>query len=628
MDQKRPLWNSLIFRTLFLLIAVIAVLIALASYWFYSNQGEILRQSSYKKNFEDIERVSQSIGQEMTLFSGQLSLLSRTSAIVAQDSVISSSFIKSYDVASLFISGEYVALYDRNHELICNNSMVGSGQGHRELTEFDQLTPIRTYKTEWYWENDSPKKLFALEVSSRATANGALAASFSFRRIWQRYYNYNVGDKGFLIIIDSQNRVMMHPDLKLASDGRTTASSLGLPSYETLTNKPTAPMHIKIDDVTYLVASTVNSHYQFAIFSFQPKAEVESMLFATMSNMLLMLCIIVPITILIIVRIFNSFARPLRKLVSHIEYISKENFDAELFPDSNRKDEIGSLTNSFNKMQALIQKQIKQLNEHQAYLEEQVKKRTAELEEAKDRLDRMSRTDELTGLPNRRDMREKINDEINRSTRLNREFCLLFADIDKFKHVNDTYGHNCGDLVLKTVSSTIRQLLRKYDFIARWGGEEFLTILPETDLKGAQVVAERFRKKVESLKIIYGGQRIPVTITLGVALYDHRLGMDRSIQLADQALYYGKEHGRNQVVTWDPSQTTEEDYRAAELERQMESMDAAKKPELQVEAPQAIENSKEAKNESQKNQEDIEEQKMLAEAEKIATSEPKNLAED
>lgn len=109
-------------------------------------------------------------------------------------------------------------------------------------------------------------------------------------------------------------------------------------------------------------------------------------------------------------------------------------------------------------------------------------------------------------------------------------------------------------------------MLRRYDVLARYGGEEFLTLLPETNLEGVRSVAERFRKKVEAEVIKYADHTIHVTITLGVSLFDKRLGPSRSIQIADKALYEGKENGRNKVVVWDPARTTEEDYRAAAIE--------------------------------------------------------------
>jgi diguanylate cyclase (GGDEF)-like protein len=100
-------------------------------------------------------------------------------------------------------------------------------------------------------------------------------------------------------------------------------------------------------------------------------------------------------------------------------------------------------------------------------------------------------------------------------------------------------------------------MLRKYDVLARYGGEEFLTLLPETDLEGAKIVAERFRKKVEEMTVVHGKLSIKVTITLGVAQYDSALGADKSIQMADKALYEGKESGRNKVVLWEPEKISE-----------------------------------------------------------------------
>lgn len=569
----RSFKDSLLFRCLILLVLTITVLMGGVTVWFIHSQQKSLTAAATQVNQDTAKDMVASIKQELDLFEQQLSLLTKTSSIVALDSVESSGFLKSFDVSPLFTTGEYVLLYDRNNKLICDNSQVGSVRTiieHRSFKDFQKISPVRPFLSEWYWEEDKPKKMFAMQVGSRATANGSLAASFSFRRLWNKNPQ-KIDDKSYLIATDLNGSILMHPNLQLATNGKTTVQSLGLPAPQQLKNEHSS--FVKLNDgKEYLFSYTSNPMFQFGVYSLQSKDEVEKQIYSAITNLLIILGIVLLATIIVISFLFLRFMVPLRSLISHINFISEGNFDADKFPDTGDKTEIGILTRSFNAMLELIQKQMKQLNEHQKYLEEQVLKRTKELEEAKNQLDIMSRTDELTGLPNRRDLREKIQQEAHRAVRMRREFCFIFIDIDKFKHINDTYGHNCGDVVLKQVATTIRGLLRKYDFVARWGGEEFLVMLPETGLEGATVVAERFRKTVEDLEIFYGEERIPVTITVGVSLYDARLGADRSIQLADQSLYKGKQNGRNQVVVWDPNDTTEEDYRAAELDLQRQAM--------------------------------------------------------
>jgi diguanylate cyclase (GGDEF)-like protein len=244
-------------------------------------------------------------------------------------------------------------------------------------------------------------------------------------------------------------------------------------------------------------------------------------------------------------------------LIDHISQITEGNLDIEEFKAKSSQDEIGRLAKVFNQMHATIKRQIQELNKHRDLLEVEVKERTYELEQANRKLDIISRTDELTQLPNRRDMHRTIEKEVDRANRFKKAFSIIFIDIDHFKDVNDTYGHAAGDAVLKSVASTIRSLLRKYDVLARYGGEEFLTLLPETELKDAAHVAERFRKQIENQTIFFGGQEIKVTITLGVAQFDSGLGAERCIQLADKALYEGKEHDRNRVILWTDDQAVE-----------------------------------------------------------------------
>lgn len=187
-----------------------------------------------------------------------------------------------------------------------------------------------------------------------------------------------------------------------------------------------------------------------------------------------------------------------------------------------------------------------------ANLERKVKERTQELENAYEKIKRLANTDPLTQLSNRRDMLEKISSEKVRMGRNKSCAALILGDIDNFKSINDTYGHDCGDFVLKSISETMKLMIRKQDGIARWGGEEFLFLLPKTDLKGAGIIAEKIRKAICKKDFVYNEQSLPISMTFGVSCFDDpQIDIDISIKKADDALYKGKETGKNRVILSD-----------------------------------------------------------------------------
>ncbi|MCA8912679.1 MAG: diguanylate cyclase [Planctomycetes bacterium] len=171
------------------------------------------------------------------------------------------------------------------------------------------------------------------------------------------------------------------------------------------------------------------------------------------------------------------------------------------------------------------------------------------------RLKLLASTDELTGLTNRRRMLEHIREELVRMKRSGKPAALVMADIDHFKQVNDRHGHQAGDVVLIGVSDELRERLRSQDFISRWGGEEFLFLLPETEVQGALVAAEKLRAAVGDSVIEFNGKELKVNMTFGVAPLDPAVGIDESISRADNALYEGKKAGRNRVTLWQPAPT-------------------------------------------------------------------------
>jgi diguanylate cyclase (GGDEF)-like protein len=161
-------------------------------------------------------------------------------------------------------------------------------------------------------------------------------------------------------------------------------------------------------------------------------------------------------------------------------------------------------------------------------------------------LHEMAITDELTSLYIRRYFNVRLDMEIKRAQRYNHSLSLAICDLDHFKSVNDTYGHQKGDVVLREVAALLMKNVREIDTPARYGGEEFAIILPETDTEGAAVVCERIRRKVEGLKI--EGMSQQITVSIGIATFSrHASDVSGLIEAADRAMYQAKNEGRNRV---------------------------------------------------------------------------------
>jgi diguanylate cyclase (GGDEF)-like protein len=157
-------------------------------------------------------------------------------------------------------------------------------------------------------------------------------------------------------------------------------------------------------------------------------------------------------------------------------------------------------------------------------------------------------TDELTGLYNRRHFIQLAEKEVDRAIRYRHSQAFIMFDLDRFKRVNDAYGHPAGDQVLKTVASLARHELRDIDLLGRYGGEEFVILLPETGRKGARAIAERLRKRISQTRITVAQEKIPITISLGVSTLSSRCNsLTQLIEASDKALYAAKEGGRNRT---------------------------------------------------------------------------------
>jgi two-component system, cell cycle response regulator len=186
-------------------------------------------------------------------------------------------------------------------------------------------------------------------------------------------------------------------------------------------------------------------------------------------------------------------------------------------------------------------------------LQEEVEERERELMEANERLRYMSQTDALTGLENRRHIEIRLEELFEHAKRLKEPFCCVMVDLDRFKSVNDTYGHQAGDAVLKQLARILKQEVREIDHAARYGGEEFMLLLAGTVLDAGVVFAERVRKAIEAHTFTFDSLSIHRTASFGIAGWPHPriTHSDGLVKAADESLYVAKETGRNRVIRFD-----------------------------------------------------------------------------
>lgn len=168
-----------------------------------------------------------------------------------------------------------------------------------------------------------------------------------------------------------------------------------------------------------------------------------------------------------------------------------------------------------------------------------------------------ARTDKLTGLYNRHHMEKRIEEEYQQYQKSGVEFALIMADIDLFKEINDHYGHDGGDWLLQSVSDDLRKAVREHDEVARWGGDEFLLLLPATNSKSAVKLAERIGSTVKKRKYAYENKDLSVTLTLGVSVISRDDTVASIIKKADVVMYQGKRLGRNCVLSFDSIANTD-----------------------------------------------------------------------
>jgi diguanylate cyclase len=244
------------------------------------------------------------------------------------------------------------------------------------------------------------------------------------------------------------------------------------------------------------------------------------------------------------------------EMEKQIELIKTGVDDAETIEDIKKTIDtrIEVLQSNMDQFISVEQNRKKQSDNHHKELVERLSNMEGETEKLRQCIEverKKAYNDALTGIPNRMAFDERIDHEFQRWQRYNNKLTLCLVDIDKFKNVNDTYGHKAGDIVLRTIAEKCASKVRKSDFFCRYGGEEFALILPETDLSAAITVAETIRESIEKCSFQYGEQSVGITISCGLAEVKGKDSLDTVFKRADRALYKAKDSGRNRCISED-----------------------------------------------------------------------------
>lgn len=239
-----------------------------------------------------------------------------------------------------------------------------------------------------------------------------------------------------------------------------------------------------------------------------------------------------------------------QSLAKQIKSIKMGETAADAYFFDEKKDSTEPLLDALNGLFQQVSERNRELYQLNQTLETKVAERTAALLEANRRLEEMAMTDALTGLRNRRSALSLLSEEWTQSGKDGFPLACIMIDADNFKQINDTYGHDAGDVVLQQLSRQLKNSVRTDDIVCRLGGDEFLAICPRTPLEGAMRVAEKIRAEVETLRISAGNGLWYGSISVGVAVRKEEMStLEDLLKEADEGVYVAKRNGRNNVAT-------------------------------------------------------------------------------
>lgn len=271
-------------------------------------------------------------------------------------------------------------------------------------------------------------------------------------------------------------------------------------------------------------------------------------------NAMLLALIIFVIFSLLVVFWARKLIYPILLLTKSAQTMSRgELHKDEALLNVDRNDEVGILIKTFQEMRQKLEDSYKKLQHMNESLEEKIRERTKDLEKSKDNLKHLASIDPMTQLYNRRYFSEISEEMFTVNKKEHKSVALIMIDIDNFKNVNDTYGHHIGDKVIIAIANILLENTRKNDIVCRYGGEEYMILLPETDMTRCVEIAEKIRILSEQMIIELEKKReLKVTISIGISMADMLVdnNIEIAINKADNALYEAKRGGKNRIVEY------------------------------------------------------------------------------
>ena len=383
------------------------------------------------------------------------------------------------------------------------------------------------------WDDSLRQPVMTITVpilAASGTFLGALSAKLNFHTVAEILRDFAPGELGEVYLVDPDGRLILS---SRSSSKQLMASSLATELTERLFSEEGETIEYVGRDGNDVVGSLrVAQRLDWAVVAEIPAAEAYAQVTRLRNLALLIVSVLLLVVGLIAYALGLIIVRPLDRLTKGAAEVAKGDLSVDLPVTGGG--EVGYLTEVFNNMVARLREGRDELAAINTTLAEQ-----------NTTLEFLSITDGLTGLANRRRLIDSLEEETRRSKRRKRPFAVLMVDVDHFKKYNDEHGHLAGDKALKGVAAVLRESTREIDVPGRYGGEEFLILLPETNLTGAVEVAERIRGRLAEQEFESG----PVTVSIGAAEYPADGDSAESvIASADAALYRAKHKGRDRVA--------------------------------------------------------------------------------